>query len=329
MKIFDVQNLKVMFFVNGKFLKAVEGIDLEINSGEIVGLVGESGCGKSITCQSMMKLLPPGAFMKADKLEYNNGKKTINILDIKESDMLKIRGEEIALIAQDPNTSLNPVLTIGEQIDEMFIYHLKMKKKEAKARTIELLEKVGIPDAEKRYKAFPHELSGGQKQRIIIAIAFSLNPNLILADEPTTALDVTVQKQILDLLLDLTKKENKALLLITHDLGLVRKYCDKLYVMYSGKIVEYGDAKAVLNDPKHPYTKALLEAVPSIEVADNTMQPIMGNVLSPFNKPKGCYFASRCKYCSEKCLNSRPKKSSRDTGFVKCHLYDGEKDESM
>ncbi len=319
-KLFELRNLKVLFYSNSKMLKAIEGIDIDIYKGESVAIVGESGCGKSVTCKSILRLLPDNAFYKADKLSYYKNDKEIDIRSLSPKELLRIRGEEISMIFQDSNTSLNPVLTIGEQISEMFTCHLGLREKEAKAKSIELLKLVGIPEAEKRYNSYPHELSGGQKQRIMIAISFALNPSLILADEPTTALDVTIQKQILDLLTNLVKKENKALLLITHDLGLVRKYTDRLYIMYCGKIVESGYTKDILSNPKHPYTKGLLDTVLSINQKEDKFITIKNNVPSPLNKPEGCHFNNRCPYAIDKCLKVMPKLTKLKDREVRCHL---------
>ena len=318
-KIYEIENLKVLFHVNGNFLRAIEGIDLVINKGESVAIVGESGCGKSVTCQAMLGLLPFSAFMSADKLNfYTTNNNVINMAKLSQKEYLKIRGKEISFIFQDPNTALNPVLTIGEQLDEMFIYHLNLNKKEAKKRSIKLLKEIGIPEAEKRYYAYPHEFSGGQKQRIVIAIAFSLNPKLILADEPTTALDVTVQKQILDLLTELKTKHQTSVLLITHDLGLVRKYSDRLYVMYCGKIVETGNTLEVLNNPMHPYTQGLLDSIPTLDEEITEFKQIKNNVPSPLAKPKGCYFCNRCPYAKELCFSYQAPLKKIENRMVRC-----------
>ena len=317
-KIYEIKNLKVLFHVNGNFLKAIEGIDLVINKAESVAVVGESGCGKSVTCQAMLGLLPFSAFMKADKLNYYLDDNTINMAQLSQKELLKIRGKEISFIFQDPNTALNPVLSIGEQLDEMFIYHLNLNKKEAKERSIKLLKEIGIPEADKRYYAFPHEFSGGQKQRIVIAIAFSLKPKLILADEPTTALDVTIQKQILDLLMELKVKNRTSLLLITHDLGLVRKYSDRLYVMYCGKIVETGNTLEILNSPLHPYTEGLLDSIFTLDGRVEEFKQIKNNVPSPLDKPKGCYFCNRCPYAHKVCFFQQPPLIKVESRQVRC-----------
>lgn len=320
-KLYDIKNLKIVFHSNNNFVKAVEGIDLEIYENESIGIVGESGCGKSVTALSMMKLLKFGAFVKADKMDFLSNGEYVNINNLDNKELNKIRGEEISMIFQDPNTSLNPVLTIGEQIAEMFIYHKGMDKLQAKVESIKLLEQVGIPNPEQRFYQFPHQFSGGQKQRILIAIAVSLKPKLIIADEPTTALDVTVAKQVLDLIKTQQKENNSSLLLITHDLGIVKNYTDRIYVMYCGKIVESGPTKEVLANPKHSYTKALLSTIPTLgEKVDRFVQ-IPNNVPSPMNKPVGCYFSNRCSFCKEICTKMMPPLIEEDDRKVRCHRY--------
>lgn len=316
--IYNIENLKIVFHSNNSFIKAVEGISLNINEGESVAIVGESGCGKSVTALSMMKLLSFGSFMAADKMQYLYKDEYIDMLQMSEKDLMNIRGNEISMVFQDPNSSLNPVMTIGEQIEETLICHKKATKKDAKLQTIELLKAVGIADAENRYNSYPHELSGGQKQRVLIAIATCCKPKLILADEPTTALDVTVQKQILDLITNLRAKDNTALLLITHDLGVVRNYSDRIYVMYCGKIVEEGKTKDILNNPKHPYTIGLLETIPSVSEKFNRFIQIPKNVPSPMNKPCGCYFSNRCKYATELCKSQMPPLFKNSDRKVRC-----------
>lgn len=321
-KIFDIKNLKIIFHSNDKFLKAVEGIDLEIFENESVAIVGESGCGKSVTALSMMQLLKFGAFVRADKMDFLYNDEYVDINKLDKQELLNIRGEEISMVFQDPNTSLNPVLTVGEQISEMFIYHRKMKKEEAKLQTIELMKKVGINNSESRYDNFPHQFSGGQKQRILIAIAVSLKPKLIIADEPTTALDVTVGKQVLDLIKTQQKENNSSLLLITHDLGIVKNYTDRIYVMYCGKIVESGLTKDVLSNPKHSYTKALLSTIPKMNEKVDKFVQIPNNVPSPMNKPKGCYFSNRCKFCKEGlCTEMMPPLLKEEERQIRCHRF--------
>lgn len=320
-KLYDIKNLKIVFHSNNNFIKAVEGIDLDIYENESVGIVGESGCGKSVTALSMMKLLKMGAFVRSDKMDYLLNDEYVDINNIDNNKLQKIRGEEISMVFQDPNTSLNPVLTIGEQIAEMFIYHKNMDKKEARAESVILLEKVGIKDANVRFDDYPHQFSGGQKQRILIAIAVALKPKLIIADEPTTALDVTVAKQVLDLIKERQKENNSSLLLITHDLGIVKNYTDRIYVMYCGKIVESGPTKEVLENPKHSYTKALLSTIPTMKEKVGKFVQIPNNVPSPMNKPNGCYFSNRCAGCKVVCTKVMPPLIEEDGRKVRCHRY--------
>lgn len=261
-KILEIKKLKVIFNSARGFIKAVCGIDVDVYKNQIVSLVGESGCGKTVTCNSILKLLEsPPSITKVDSINFlNKENKIIDLSKLSENEIQKIRGSQISMIFQDPNLSLNPVIKIGEQIDEVFIYHQKMKKKEAKNKTIRLLEKVGIKEPEKRYEQFPHNFSGGEKQRIIIAMAIANKPSLLIADEPTTALDVTIQYQILELLKKLAKEENLSVLFITHDLGVVNYISDYVYIMYGGKIVEQGPKDEIIKKPIHPYTKDLINS---------------------------------------------------------------------
>ena len=267
MNVLNIKNLKIVFQSEEGIVRAVEGIDIYVGEGEKVAIVGESGCGKSVTSLACMKLLnTPPAYVMADKFEFISHDGVVhNILEKSENEMLELRAEELAMIFQDPSTFLNPVMTIGEQLDEVFIYHKKMKPKEARLHSIEMMKKVGIPDPNMRAKQYPHELSGGLKQRILIAMATSLSPRLLIADEPTTALDVTIQAQILQLISERCAKEKMSLLMITHDLGVVREMADRVYVMYCGKIVEQGTVDEILQTPQHPYTKALIDTIPSLD----------------------------------------------------------------
>lgn len=316
--IYKIRNLKVAFYSSNSFVKAVEGIDIDIPKAKRIAIVGESGCGKSVTCYSILNLLGVGSFTKADKMEFYDDDKVIDIINSPKNVLEDIRGNKISMIFQDPNSSLNPVLTIGEQIDEVLISHLKLNRNDAKNKTIDLLKMVGIPDSEKRYSSYPHEMSGGQKQRVIIAMAMACNPKLLLADEPTTALDVTVQKQILDLIDSLVKENNMSLLLITHDLGVVRNYSDYIYVMYCGKIVEEGNTKDVLENPLHPYTRALIDTIPHLGEKKERFLSIPNFVPSPLNKPSGCYFSNRCEYCTKLCESKMPPLSINDHRKTRC-----------
>ena len=263
----------------------------------------------------MRLLTTPPAYVAADKFEFTDSHgKTHSLLEKSENEMLALRAEEMAMIFQDPSTFLNPVMTIGEQLDEVFIYHMKMKPKEARKHSIEMMKKVGIPDPEMRADQYPHELSGGLKQRILIAMATSLSPRLLIADEPTTALDVTIQAQILALISERCEKEKMSLLMITHDLGVVREMADRVYVMYCGKIVEEGTVDEILDHPLHPYTKALIDTVPGVDEKVERFVQIPHNVPHPSNKPSGCYFSNRCSYCTELCKKKQPPLFERENG---------------
>lgn len=282
--------------------KAVDDVSFSVYPGETVALVGESGSGKSMTALSIMQLInKPGRIV--------DGKITVSDKDLtrlKQKQMTSIRGNEIAMIFQEPMTALNPVYTIGNQIIEVIRKHKKVSKKEAESRAIELLKIVGIPRAEELIKEYPHQLSGGMRQRVMIAIAISCEPKLLIADEPTTALDVTIQAQILDLLADMQKTFGMSILLITHDLGVVSEYADRVMVMYGGQIVEQAATKILLKSTKHPYTKGLLASLPNIDQDVDRLGTIKGTVPPAFNFPKGCRFSTRCPYVMEKCIQSHP-----------------------
>lgn len=303
-----IRGLKVVFHSAEGFIKAVEGVDLDVREGECVAIVGESGCGKSVTGLSMMRLLSsPPAIWRADELTYTTrAGERIDIMNAPESRLEALRGDEISMIYQDPSSALNPVMSIGAQIEEIYKYHTKLSKKEARAAGIEMLRRVGIPAPEKRWEQFPHELSGGMKQRVLIAMAMALKPKLLIADEPTTALDVTIQAQILSLLSDLCKKEGTALVMITHDLGVVRSVADRVYVMYCGKIMEQGSCSEILDRPLHPYTKGLIASIPALGERMKRFCQIPGNVPNPAAKPNGCYFCNRCSAASDICRERMP-----------------------
>ncbi len=308
MNVLDIKNLKIIFRTGEGFVRAVEGIDLHIKEGERVAIVGESGCGKSVTSLAVMRLLTtPPAYMTADALTFvSKDGVSHDLLNKTENEMLALRAEEMSMIFQDPSTFLNPVMTIGEQLDEVFIYHKKMKKKEARQNSIRMMKRAGIPDPEMRANQYPHELSGGLKQRILIAMATSCQPRLLIADEPTTALDVTIQAQILRLISERCANEKMSLLMITHDLGVVREMADRVYVMYCGKIVEEGTVSEILENPKHPYTKALIDTIPGMDEKVERFVQIPHNVPHPMHKPSGCYFSNRCAYCTELCKQKHP-----------------------
>ncbi|GIN89065.1 oligopeptide transport ATP-binding protein AppD [Siminovitchia terrae] len=315
----DVQNLKTHFFTNKKVIPAVDGVDIKINKGETVALVGESGSGKSITSLSIMKLVPSPPGEIVDGTIIFDG---ADLAALPEEEMYRIRGNDISMIFQEPMTSLNPVLTIGEQITEVLIYHKKLSKREAARRAVDLLNMVGFSRAKEMLAEYPHRLSGGMRQRVMIAIAMSCNPKLLIADEPTTALDVTIQAQILDLMKNLSEQFHTSILLITHDLGVVSEIADKVLVMYCGQVVEEALVDDLFNKPLHPYTVGLMNSMPSIDNDSERLVPIQGSVPSPEHYPKGCRFASRCPHAFDRCIQESPNliavESSRS---VRCFLY--------
>lgn len=320
-KLLSVRDLKTSFFTHVGEVKAVRGISFDVNEGEVLGIVGESGSGKSVTSLSIMGLLQyPGRVVDGEILL--NGE---DILTYSKDQMRKVRGKEIAMIFQDPMTSLNPVYTIGNQVMEMILEHEKMTKREARARAIEMLKLVGIPAAEKRIDSYPHEFSGGMRQRVMIALALSCNPKLLIADEPTTALDVTIQAQILNLIKKLNKQFGMTTMLITHDLGVVATVCDKVAVMYGGLIMEYGTADEIFYHPRHPYTMGLLGSIPHVDGGEKRrLIPIDGTPPDLINPPKGCPFSTRCKYCMNVCTQEQPPYFAEDKHRTMCWLLDAD-----
>ncbi len=320
-KLLSVRNLKTSFFTHVGEVKAVRGISFDVNEGEVLGIVGESGSGKSVTSLSIMGLLQyPGRVVDGEILL--NGE---DILTYSKNQMRRVRGKEIAMIFQDPMTSLNPVYTIGNQIMEMILEHEKMTKREARARAIEMLKLVGIPAAEKRIDSYPHEFSGGMRQRVMIALALSCNPKLLIADEPTTALDVTIQAQILSLIKSLNKQFGMTTMLITHDLGVVATVCDKVAVMYGGLIMEYGTVDEIFYHPRHPYTMGLLGSIPHVDGGEKRrLIPIDGTPPDLINPPKGCPFSTRCKYCMNVCTREQPPYFAEDKHRTMCWMLDAD-----
>jgi len=314
-----IENLKTHFITSSGIIKAVDGVDLEIKKGETLGLVGESGCGKSVTALSILRLIqtPPGKI--ASGKIYFQGE---NLLELENREMRKIRGNKISMIFQEPMTSLNPVFTIGQQIAEVIILHQKLKKKEAYEKTIEMLKKVSIPSPEQRIKEYPHQLSGGMRQRVMIAMALSCNPKLLLADEPTTALDVTIQAQILELIGKLKEEINMSVMLITHDLGIVAEICQTVAVMYAGKIVELGDVFSIFEDTLHPYTKGLLASAARLEAGGEKklrLAAIPGTVPHPSEFSEWCRFEPRCSIAEDFCKKEEPKLIEKRKGhWVRC-----------
>lgn len=300
--VLNVESLNVEFNMEGNYFHAVRDVSFKIEPGETLGLVGESGCGKSVTSLALVRLLTQSARVTG-KIEYQ-GK---NLLELPERDMRDIRGNEISMIFQEPMTSLNPVYKIGAQISETLLLHKDISPREAFQQSLEMLKKVGIPRPEDIMDEYPHQLSGGMRQRIMIAIAMACNPKLLIADEPTTALDVTIQAQILELMKGISKDLGTSILLITHDLGVVAEMCDRVAVMYAGQIVEQGSVDDIFFNPQHPYTRGLLNAIPKIDAEQKQrLQPIEGNVPPITRMPKGCRFSPRCMHASDRCRAQQP-----------------------
>lgn len=306
-RILEVNDLHVSFHTYAGEVKAVRGVNFYVKRGEAVAIVGESGCGKSVTAQSLMKLIPmPPGEIKQGEILFNGE----NLVNKSNKEMEAIRGKEIGMIFQDPMTSLNPTLTIGNQIVEGLVKHQKMTRAQARNRAIELLTMVGIPQPEKRVDQYPHEFSGGMRQRAMIAIALACNPQLLIADEPTTALDVTIQAQILDLMKELQKKTGTSIILITHDLGVVAEMCDRVIVMYAGKVIETGTVDDIFYNPQHPYTKGLLRSVPRLDLnRDEPLTPIFGTPPDLLRPPAGCGFTARCESAMRVCQEYDPELS--------------------
>ena len=317
-KILDIQEERLSFFTPAGEVKALNGVSFAMNQGDVLGIVGESGSGKSVTAYSIMGLTAYPGKLVGGKIWFNGHQ----IDQMSEKEFRKIRGNEVSIIFQDPMTSLNPVYTIGNQIVEVILLHTKKSKKEAWERAKELLELVGINEPERRLKQYPHELSGGMRQRVMIAIALACEPKLLIADEPTTALDVTIQAQILELMQDLRKKLGMSIIMITHDLGVVASMCEKIAVMYAGHIVEYGATDEIFYNPQHEYTKGLINSIPKLNAAEKErLVPIEGTPVDLLNPPAGCPFAPRCKSCMKVCLREMPPRTElSDTHYTYCWL---------
>lgn len=315
-KLLEVIDLKTYFHTEEGLIKAVDGLNFSLNKGEILTIVGESGCGKSITSLSVIQLLPdPPLCTQEGKILFNGEDLTVK----SEREMYKIRGNKISMIFQEPMTSLNPVYTIGNQIVEAILLHQNTNKKIAKEKAIEMLGLVGIPSPEKRFHEYPHQLSGGMRQRVMIAMAVSCNPELLIADEPTTALDVTIQAQILDLMKKIRQELETSIIMITHDLGVVAEIADKVAVMYCGQLVEYTDVETLFKMPQHPYTQGLMNSIHKLGSNVEELTTIEGVVPSPHDLPSGCLFHPRCKYASDKCRKEQPPLSAISPGHsVKC-----------
>ncbi len=316
------QGIKTSFQTSEGKAYAVNDVDLTIKEGKILGVVGESGCGKSVTALSIMQLVPkPNGKIEEGRIEFMG----TNLLELSDEEMRRIRGAEISMIFQEPMTALNPVFTIGNQMNEMLKLHRGLTDKQATERSIELIDMVGIPRARKVIKEYPHQLSGGMRQRVMIAMALSCDPKFMIADEPTTALDVTIQAQVLELMKDLNEKMGTAIMFITHDLGVIAEMADDVVVMYAGKVVEETDAHSLFHGPKHPYTIGLLKSRPDMIGEDEELQSIEGMVPSLLNMPKGCSFNPRCEHCMEICQDKMPELKEIAPGHkVRCWLYEQE-----
>ena len=332
--ILDVKNLNTSFVSNGKETKIVKNVSFQLKRGSCLAVVGESGCGKSVTVHSVVKLMPKNARVTSDHVTYNsahNGKEKQYRLDQLENygkEMRAIRGSEIGMVFQDPMSSLNPVYRVGDQVAEGLMEHTGMKKKEAMPLVVEMFKKLGIPDPERRVKEYPHQFSGGMKQRVVIAIAMICNPDIIIADEPTTALDVTIQAQIMELMKGLQVNDNKSIIMITHNMGLVAEMADDVVVMYMGRIVESGPAEEIFTNPSHPYTKALLRSVPVLGMEEGReLETIPGSTPSPADCLDGCEFADRCPYCTDECRKDTiPNYEIAPEHRVRCRKFAGNKE---
>ena len=314
----DIQHERLSFFTPAGEVKALNDVSIHLNDGEVLGIVGESGSGKSVTAYSLMGLTAFPGKLVGGTIDFNGHR----INDLSEKEFRKIRGNEVSIIFQDPMTSLNPVYTIGNQIMEVILLHTDKNKEQARARAKELLELVGINEPEKRLKQYPHELSGGMRQRVMIAIALACEPKLLIADEPTTALDVTIQAKILELMMELKEKLGMAIIMITHDLGVVASMCDKIAVMYAGRIVEYGTTDDIFYNPKHEYTKGLLKSIPRLDAKEHErLVPIEGTPIDLLNPPAGCPFAPRCSNCMKICLREMaPVTTFDDVHYTQCWM---------
>ncbi|HLO04586.1 MAG TPA: ABC transporter ATP-binding protein [Symbiobacteriaceae bacterium] len=317
-KLVEIRNLRTHFHTEDGIVPAVDGVNFYIKRGETLGVVGESGCGKSVTSLSVMRLIPnpPGKIVEGEILFEGQ-----DLVKKSESEMRKIRGNDISMIFQEPMTSLNPVYTIGDQIAEAIQLHQGLNQREAIDKAVEMLRLVGIPLPERRVKEYPHQLSGGMRQRVMIAMALSCNPKLLIADEPTTALDVTIQAQILELMKKLKKELGMAIMLITHDLGVVAEMCERVIVMYGGKVVEEADAVSLFKSPLHPYTEGLLRSIPRMDEDVEKLHVIEGVVPNPLHLPEGCRFHPRCPYAIDKCKESQPELEQVAPGrYVACFI---------
>ncbi|AYF41764.1 ABC transporter ATP-binding protein [Ethanoligenens harbinense] len=319
MKLLEVKDLKTYFDIDLGVVKAVDGVSFSIDEGRTLGIVGESGCGKSMTSLSIMHLLPSNGRIAGGQILFK-GK---DLAPLTRAQMGRINGNAISMVFQEPMTSLNPVFTVGDQIDEVLLLHEKCSRKEAREQTITMIRTVGIPRPEDVYRSYPHELSGGQRQRIMIAMALACNPSLLIADEPTTALDVTIQAQILDLLRKMKDEFGMSIMLITHDLGVIAEMADDVVVMYAGRVVERAPVRELFSNPSHPYTKGLLQSKPSLHDVRDRLYSIPGQVPNLLGLPEECHFADRCKHCTDKCRRGFPPVCTvSENHTVACTLYE-------
>jgi len=313
-KLLEINNLKTQFFTSAGVVQAVDGITYDVAPGETVAVVGESGCGKSVSAMSILRLIPDPPGKIVDGSIMFDGK---DLLSLSDAEMREIRGRDIGMIFQEPMTSLNPVLTVERQLTETLEEHLDVTREAARARALELLNLVGISEPERRLKQYPHHLSGGMRQRVMIAMALACEPKLIIADEPTTALDVTIQAQILELMKDLTRKLGVAMIIITHNLGVVARYADRVNVMYAGRIIESGSAEQIYHDPKHPYTLALLQSVPRFDhTRGEKLKPVIGQPPDLTKLDDGCSFRPRCAFATEQCAQAKPPLEAVQEGHI-------------
>ncbi|MEM1994273.1 MAG: ABC transporter ATP-binding protein [Nitrososphaerales archaeon] len=314
----NVEDLRTYFFLSQGVLKAVDGVNLLVHRSEALGVVGESGCGKSVAALSIIGLLPIGAKIVSGKIIFEGE----DLTKKSKEELRRLRGSKIAMVFQDPMTSLNPVFTVGEQLAEVFKIHKGLGEKEALAKAVELLDMVRVPDPSESVKRYPHQFSGGMRQRVMIAMALACRPTLLIADEPTTALDVTVQAQILDLFKRLIKELNTSTILISHDLGVVAELCDTVAIQYAGRIVERAPLRKLLDKPLHPYTQGLLDSLPKLTKEEEKLKPIPGSIPNPIEYPSGCKFHPRCKYVFERCVAEEPLDLEVEANhFVRCWLY--------
>ena len=323
--VLEVRGLRTWFHTRHGVAKAVDGVDLRVARGEVLGVVGESGCGKSVTALSIMRLVAPPGRVESGEILFEGR----NLLDLSDNEIADLRGDSISMIFQDPTSSLNPVVPVGFQISEVYEIHRRMKQALGMERAVEMLEKVGIPDPKTRAGAYPHEMSGGMAQRVMIAMALACEPQLLIADEPTTALDVTIQAQILDLMRELQRETGTATILITHDLGVVAEMADRVAVMYAGEIVEAADVETLFREPKHPYTRRLMGSIPVLGEVRDALEVIPGSVPNLVDLPRGCRFAARCRerveHGLERCTQERPTLDDMTPGHaVRCWIYSGE-----